>query len=112
LILVFGINAFVSVIQLVGWFPDFIEPYYKLFVSRFTPESLTGGRGVGGLYAEPAYSSYAMHFMFAFMILWGRLNPFHRRGAIAFLLMLTFDIFVNKSATGTAFFSGFIHFGP
>ena len=103
LIVVFGINAFVSVIQLVGWFPDFIEPYYKLFVPRFTPESLTGGRGVGGLYAEPAYSSYAMHFMFAFMILWWRLNPFHRRGAIAFLLMLTFDIFVNKSATGTAF---------
>jgi hypothetical protein len=103
LIVVFGINAFVSVIQLVGWFPDFIEPYYKLFVPRFTPESLTGGRGVGGLYAEPTYSSYAMHFMFAFMILWWRLNPFHRRGAIAFLLMLTFDIFVNKSATGTAF---------
>jgi hypothetical protein len=103
LIVVFGINAFVSVIQLVGWFPDFIEPYYKLFVPRFTPESLAGGRGVGGLYAEPAYSSYAMHFMFAFMILWWRINPFQRKGAIAFFLMLIFDLFVNKSATGTAF---------
>jgi hypothetical protein len=103
LIVVFAINVFVSVIQLVGLFPDFIEPYYKLFVPRFTPESLTGGRGVGGLYPEPAYSSYAMHFMFAFMILWWRLNPFRRKGAIAFLLMFAFDIFVNKSATGTAF---------
>ena len=103
MIVVFGINALVSVIQLVGWFPDFIEPYYKLFVPRFTAESLAGGRGVGGLYAEPAYSSYAMHFMFAFMILWWRINPFQRKGAIAFIAMLLFDLFVNKSATGTAF---------
>ena len=103
LIVVFGVNAFVSVIQLVGWFPDFIEPYYKLLVPRFTAESLAGGRGVGGLYAEPAYSSYAMHFMFAFMILWWRINPFQRRGAVAFFTMLMFDLFVNKSATGTAF---------
>jgi len=103
MIVVFGINAFVSVVQLVGWFPDFIEPYYKLLVPRFTAESLAGGRGVGGLYAEPAYSSYAMHFMFAFMILWWRINPFQRRGAIAFIAMLLFDLFINKSATGTAF---------
>jgi hypothetical protein len=103
MIVVFGINAFVSVVHLVGWVPDFIEPYYKLLVPRFTAESLAGGRGVGGLYAEPAYSSYAMHFMFAFMILWWRINPFQRKGAIAFITMLLFDLFVNKSATGTAF---------
>jgi hypothetical protein len=103
MLVVFFLNIFISWIQYIGWFPAFIEPYYRMLVPRFTSESIGAGRGVGGLYAEPAYSSYAMHFMFAFMVLWWRLNPFERKGAIAFLGMLAFDLFLNKSATGTAF---------
>jgi hypothetical protein len=64
-----------------------------MLVPRFTHETLDGGRGVGGLYAEPAYSSYAMHFMFAFMMLWWKWHPIERKGAIAFLGMLAFDLF-------------------
>ena len=103
LMVIFGLNIFISFIQFWGLFPDFIEPYYRMLVPRFTHESLDGGRGVGGLYAEPAYSSYAMHFMFAFMMLWWKWHPMERKGAIAFLSMLAFDLFLNKSATGTAF---------
>ena len=103
MVVVFFFNAFISLVQMAGLFPDFIEPFYRMFVKRFTNEGLDGGRGVGGLYAEPAYSSYAMHYMFVFMALWWRLDPFTRRGAIAFLLMLIFDVFINKSATGTLF---------
>jgi hypothetical protein len=103
MVVIFFLNAFMSFIQMAGLFPDFLEPIYRQFVKRFTHEGLDGGRGVGGLYAEPAYSSYAMHFMFVFMALWWRLDPFTRRGAIAFTAMLLFDVFINRSATGTLF---------
>ncbi len=112
MVTIFLLNLFISGIQMAGLFPEFIEPYYRMLVPRFTAESLGDGRGVGGLYAEPAYSSYAMHFMFAFMMLWWKWHPFERKGAITFLGMLAFDLFLNKSATGTAFLVILIHLLP
>ena len=100
ILVIFILNYVVSILQYVDLFPEIVADVYKIFVPRFSAESEAGGgRGVYGLFAEPAYSANFMHFMFAFIILWWRLSPFEWKGTIAFSAMLLFDLVLNKSGT-------------
>lgn len=100
LLVIFALNYLASLLQFLGIFPRFIGQIYQYFVPRFSLEMHPeGGRGVFGLFPEPAYSGYFMHFGFAFLALWYQWNPFQRRGAIAFLAMFFFDVVLNRSAT-------------
>jgi len=100
MLVIFIANYAASLLQYLDLFPRFIAEFYKIFVPRFSTEiHPEGGRGVFGLFPEPAFSGYFMHFSFAFLAYWYRLNPFQRKGALAFLAMFLFDIVLNRSAT-------------
>jgi hypothetical protein len=112
---IFALNYATSLLQFVGLFPRFIGEFYQIFVPRFSPEIHDiGGRGVYGLFPEPAYSASSMHFTFAFLVLWWKLNPFERKGALAFVAMFIFDVVLNRSATALGmlvlFFLSFVRF--
>lgn len=97
---IFVLNYSVSIIQFLDLFPKILADVYQIFVPRFNPEAEGGGgRGVYGLFAEPAYSANFMHFMFAFIVLWWRWTPFQWKGALMFGSMLIFDVVLNKSGT-------------
>jgi hypothetical protein len=98
---VFWANVIVCSLQFVGLFPPFLTSFVKLFIDRFSGTSLGGGRGVTALFAEPSYASIAMHYFFAYYLLIKRIDPVTRKGAIAIVAMIAFDLFVIRSVTGS-----------
>lgn len=98
---VFWANVIVCSLQFLGLFPAFLTSFVKLFIDRFSGTTLGGGRGVTALFAEPSYASIAMHYFFAYYLLVKRIDPVTRKGAIAIVLMIAFDLFVIRSVTGS-----------
>ena len=97
---VFFINIALSIIQFLGLFPAFLDPFMRLFIDRFTAEIYGGGRGVAGLFAEPSYASISMHYYFAYFMLNRRIDPKSVVGFAAILAMIIFDIYIIRSVTG------------
>jgi len=98
---VFGANVIVSLLQFTGLFPQAISPFIQLFIDRFNAGSLGEGRGVTALFAEPAYASIAMHYFFAYYMLVKRIDFSSRKGILALLAMILFDLFIIRSVTGS-----------
>ncbi|HOI31850.1 MAG: hypothetical protein PHG67_10325 [Bacteroidales bacterium] len=97
---VFLANVVISFIQYVGMFPDFLEPLMRFFIDRFTTEIYGGGRGVGGLFAEPSYFSLSLHYYFAYFMLNRKIEPRSTLGFVAISAMIAFDIMIVRSVTG------------
>ena len=97
LLFVFVLNIIVGFIQYAGLFPDFLADFLRLFIDRIQTEADL--RGVSGLYAEPAYLSYAMHSFFVYYLYRNRIKIASREGAYAVIFMALFDILVVRSLT-------------
>ena len=97
---VFFINIALSIIQFLGLFPPILEPVMRIFIDRFTAETFGGGRGVAGLFAEPAYASMSFHYYFAFFMLNRRIDPKSVLGYAAIGGIIFFDLFVIRSFSG------------
>lgn len=97
---VFFVNIALSIIQFIGLFPTFLDPFMRLFLDRFTAEIYGGGRGVAGLFAEPSYMSISLHYYFAYFMLNRRIVPKSAFGFIAISSMIFFDIYIIRSVTG------------
>ena len=97
---VFAANIILSLIQFLGLFPPFLEPVFRIFIDRFTPEVFGGGRGVAGLFAEPSYASLSLHYYFAFFMLNRNINPKSLLGLGFIVSMVFFDLFIIRSITG------------
>lgn len=97
---VFLANIILSIIQFLGLFPAFLEPFMRIFIDRFTAEQFGGGRGVAGLFAEPSYASMSLHYYFAFFMLNRRIQPGSIVGFSAIAAMIIFDIYIIRSVTG------------
>ncbi len=97
---VFLINIVLSLIQFFGLFPPFLEPFMRLFIDRFTADIYGGGRGVAGLFAEPAYASVSIHYYFAFFMLKRRIDPGSPVGFAAIAGIIFFDIAIIRSVSG------------
>lgn len=97
---IFAANIILCCIQYLGLFPAFLEPVFRIFIDRFTPEVFGGGRGVAGLFAEPSYASLSFHYYFAFFMLNRNINPKSLMGLGLIGSMVIFDLFIIRSVTG------------
>jgi hypothetical protein len=97
LLFVFVLNIVVGIVQYAGLFPEFLADFLRLFIDRIQTEADL--RGVSGLFAEPAYLSYAMHSFFVYFLYRKQIKVASREGAYALILMALFDILVVRSLT-------------
>ena len=99
LISVLCLHLVLSLWQFSGTVPDAIMGFVQYFTPRATGEALGQGRGVSGIYAEPAYAAYAVHYSFVFLLLLAKIHPFSFRGLALIAVLLAFDLIVTRSAT-------------
>jgi hypothetical protein len=99
LISVLCLHLVLSLWQFSGTVPDAIMDFVQYFTPRATGEALGQGRGVSGIYAEPAYAAYAVHYSFVFLLLLAKIHPFSFRGLALNAVLLAFDLIVTRSAT-------------
>ncbi len=98
------VHVGVSLLQYSGYFPRALVPVMRFFVERFTAEIYGGGRGVAGLYAEPAYAAVAVHYFFAYLMLVHNADT-RKPLIIALIIALAFyDIFILRSFVGLVMF--------
>lgn len=98
------LHVVVSLLQFAGYFPRMLVPVMRFFVERFTAEIYGGGRGVAGLYAEPAYAAVAVHYFFAYLILVRRADT-KKLPVIGLIVALAlYDIFILRSFVGLVMF--------
>lgn len=98
------VHVGVSLLQHSGYFPRALVPMMRFFVERFTAEIYGGGRGVAGLYAEPAYAAVAVHYFFAYLMLVYKADT-KKLPVIALILALAlYDIFILRSFVGLVMF--------
>ena len=97
LFVIFGLNIMIGLIQYLGIFPDFLADFLRIFIDRIQTEADL--RGVSGLYAEPAYMSYAMHSFFLFYMYKKGIVLNSRKGVYALLALAVFDVFIVRSLT-------------
>lgn len=99
LISVLCLHLLLSLWQFSGTVPDAIMGFIQYFTPRATDQVLGQGRGVSGLYAEPAYAAYAVHYSFVFLLLLAKIHPFSFRGLALLTVLLGFDLVISRSAT-------------
>ena len=93
------VHIVLSLWQFSGTVPDAIMSFIQYFTPRATDQVLGQGRGVSGLYAEPAYAAYAVHYSFVFLLLLSKTHPFSVKGLALLVVLLGFDLIVSRSAT-------------
>ena len=93
------LHIVLSLWQFSGTVPDAIMSFIQYFTPRATDQVLGQGRGVSGLYAEPAYAAYAVHYSFVFLLLLSKTHPFSVKGLALLVVLLGFDLIVSRSAT-------------
>lgn len=104
IMIVLLVHVGVSLLQYTGFFPVVLVPLMKFFVERFTAEIYGGGRGVAGLYAEPAYAAVAVHYFFAYLMLVRRADT-KKLPVIGLIVALAlYDIFILRSFVGLVMF--------
>ena len=94
---IFGLNVAVGVVQYAGVFPEFLADFLRIFIDRI--QTTADLRGVSGLYSEPAYMSYAIHFLFLYWLYKSNIDPHSRKGVFAILGLALFDLVVVRSLT-------------
>ncbi|MBK9292048.1 MAG: hypothetical protein IPM52_10550 [Bacteroidetes bacterium] len=98
------VQVVVSLLQFSDLFPKFLLPLMYFLIERFTAGIYGGGRGVAGLYAEPAYAAVAVHYFFAYLMLIHR-GDTRKWYVIALIAALAvFDIFILRSFVGLVMF--------
>jgi hypothetical protein len=110
LITVFILNITVSLLQRSSLLPQIMYEGIKFFIPRVSRETLDfmGGRGVSGLFPEPAYAAYAMHYWFAFLFIYTKTHPFSQKGLLFLGLILVWDLVVARSATDIAYLGAYL----
>ncbi|MCE1201459.1 MAG: hypothetical protein LWX09_05085 [Bacteroidia bacterium] len=103
-LIVLLVHVGVSLLQYSGSFPRALVPVMRFFVERFTAEIYGGGRGVAGLYAEPAYAAVAVHYFFAYLMLVHNADT-KKLPVVALIVALAlYDIFILRSFVGLVMF--------
>jgi|694.fasta_scaffold60823_3 hypothetical protein len=110
LITIFLLNIGISILQRTSLLPNFMYEAIRFFIPRVSRETLDfmGGRGVSGLFPEPAYAAYAMHYWFAFLFIYTKTHPFSRKGLPFLILILIWDLVVARSATDIAYLGAYL----
>lgn len=110
LITIFVVNVLISLLQRTSLLPNFMYEVLRFFIPRVSKETLDfmGGRGVSGLFPEPAYAAYAMHYWFAFLFIYTKTHPFSKKGAPFLVLILIWDLVVARSATDIAYLGAYL----
>jgi hypothetical protein len=97
---VFIANILFGFVQFFNLFPQFLEPFMRLFIDRFTVEAHGFGRGIAGLFAEPSYMSMSIHYYFAYFMLKRKIVHTSTQGYVAIGALILFDVFIIRSVTG------------
>jgi len=109
---VLAANIVIAAMQRTGTLPGFLYSILTVFIPRMSEETMGSGRGVTGLYPEPAYTAYAMHYIFAFVFTFTRLHPFKGAGIGLLALVFLWDIGITRSVTDIillcAYLAGYI----
>ncbi len=109
---VLAANIVIASMQRTGTLPSFLYSILTVFIPRMSEETMGSGRGVTGLYPEPAYTAYAMHYIFAFVFTFTRLHPFKGAGVGLLALVFLWDIGITRSVTDIillcAYLAGYI----
>lgn len=105
---IFSLQVLLSLWQRSGTFPALFTQYFEIFIPRFTDNTLGGGRGVAGFYAEPAYAGMAVHYFFAFLMLYANIHPFSKKGLALISVLLLYNLTVSRSATDIAMLAVFL----
>jgi hypothetical protein len=105
---VLAANIFIAALQRTGMLPGFLYDLLTVFIPRMSEETMGSGRGVTGLYPEPAYTAYAMHYIFAFVFVVTRLHPFKGPGIWLLALIFLWDIVITRSVTDIILLSAYL----